>query len=70
MGFEMCHYAGEALQVLLLALTVLGLILNILFLLLVVVLFLMYRKAMGCLGLFESVTKAYGEGEVSRAEAS
>jgi hypothetical protein len=44
----MGHYAEIDLQILLLALTVLGLVLNVLSLVLMVVVFLMYRKAMGC----------------------
>ena len=61
MELEMDHYAGGALQVLLLALTVLGLVLNVLFLV------LMYRKAMGYPGLFEKASNVSGEMGVSGA---
>jgi hypothetical protein len=47
MKLEMGHYVGVTLQILLLALTVLGLVLNVLFLVLMVVVSLMYRRAMG-----------------------
>jgi hypothetical protein len=58
----MGHYAEIDLQILLLALTVLGLVLNVLSLVLMVAVFLMYRKAMGYSDLFENASKLSEEG--------
>jgi hypothetical protein len=59
---DMGHYAEIDLQILLLALSVLGLVLNVLSLVLMVVVFLMYRKAMGYSDLFENASKLSEEG--------
>lgn len=59
MELEIGYYVGRALQVLLLALTILGLIRNFFFLILMVVVFSMYREAMGYPVLFENASRGH-----------